>query len=447
MTVPAIPSITQNELYTFEISAKPPAEMSINIHAIGPLNVSPGSVTMNNSTTSARVNVTGNRLGQSSLQYTLSGPVADIFNTPEASPIFVGPRRREPNEINAYFRSVKNDIGLLNESCCMSKFLYPECPMTTDAVTFLSTCLWTTSNKMFETNGIVFARFKMLSIPLSISGIQIHYNEGTIITSLPKSSTCTSCEANRNKAVTQDQSKLPENFKNCYFYDIQPEDIADLLSSYALANTFIDQIHPLLPSWIGLELLEPTSHLSPSFKDGDFSTSLVEQEGVSRVEGCENVQPDYSGLYSVLKYSGNHPVQLRINEEIQRHNTAQQTVCMAVNLCQEMQSPLYIQLPQSIQDTVSKLTVFKPYEEAGWRYSLDTVTFHPTKKPVEIGSMYWNGTQMYTPNFPGADVEIGTFAYPSFTSLKEGYIRIKADPFGGFGVLSLNVENSEVGIS
>ena len=447
VTVPAIPTITQDELYTFEISAKPPTDMRINIHTIGPLNVSPGSVTVNNNTTTAMVNVTGYQLGQSSLQYTLSGPVAYSFNTPKASPIFIGPRSRGSNETNAYFRSVKNNIGLLNESCCMSKFLYSECPMTTEAVTFLSTCSWTTRNKTFATNGIVFARFKMLSVPLSIGGIEIHYNEGTITTSLSKSSTCTSCESNHNKAVTQYQPEVPENFENCYFYDIQPEDITDLLSSYALANTFIDQIRPLLPSWIGLELLELTSHLLPSFKDGDFSTSLVEQEGVSHVEGCQNVQPDYSGLYSVLKYSGNHHVKLRINEEIQTHDTAQQTVCMAVNLCQEMQSPLYMQLPQSIQDTVLNLTVFKLYEEAAWRYSLDTVTFHATKKPVEIGSMYWNGTQMYTPYFPGADMEIGTLAYPSFMSFNKGYVRIKADPFGGFGVLSLNVENSEVRFS
>ena len=51
---------------------------------------------------------------------------------------------------------------------------------------------------------------------------------------------------------------------------------------------------------------------------------------------------------------------------------------------------------------------------------------------------------MYTPYFPGADMEIGTFVYPSFTSSKEGYVRMKADPFGELGLLSLNVENSGV---
>ena len=447
VTVPAIPTITQNELYTFEVSAKPPTDMRINIHAIGPLNVSPRSVTVNSSTPTVRVDITGYRLGQSSLHYTLTGLPADSFNTPEDSPIFVGPRRRRPDETNAYFRSVKNNIGLLNESCCMSKFFYPECPMTTDAVTFLSTCSWTTSNKMFATNGIVFTRFKMLSVPLSISGIEIQYNKGTITTTLPKSSKCTSCEANHMKDVTQDQPKVPEEFKNCYFYNFQPEDVVDLLSSYALATTYIDRIHPLLPSWIGLQFLEPTSTAAPSFSDGDFSTSLVEQEDVSQIRGCESLQPDDPGLYSVLKYSGSHPVQLRINEEMQRHDTRTQTVCMAINLCQEMQSPLYIQLPQSVQNTISTLAVFEPYEEAGWRYSLDTVTFHPTKKSIEVDSMYWNGTQMYSPYFPGADVEIGTFAYPSFTSSKEGYVRIKADPFGELGVLSLNVENTEVSMS
>ena len=447
VVVPAIPTITQNESYTFEISAKPPTDMRINIHAIGPISVLPDSVTVDNSTSTVRVNVTGYRLGQSNLHYTLTGSPADRFNSPEDSPVFVGPRRRRPDETNVYFRSVKNNIGLLNESCCMSKFSYPECPMTTGAVTFLSTCSWTISNKMFTTNGIVFTRFKMLSVPLSISGIEIQYNKGTITTTLPKSSKCTSCEANHMKDVTQDQPKVPEEFKNCYFYNFQPEDIADLLSSYALATTYINRIRPLLPSWIGLQLLEPASTVAPSFSDGDFSTSLVEQEGVSHIEGCESLQPDNPGLYSVLKYSGNRPLEIRINEEIQRHNTSKRTTCMAINLCQEMQSPLYIQLPQSVQDTIFKFAILDPYEEVRWSYSLDTVTFHSTKKSIKIGSLYWNGTQMYIPHFPGTDMEIGTFAYPSFTSSKEGYVRIKAAPFGGLGVLSLNVDNTEVSMS
>ena len=81
-----------------------------------------------------------------------------------------------------------------------------------------------------------------------------------------------------------------------------------------------------------------------------------------------------------------------------------------------------MQLPQTVQSTISKLMLLKPYEEAGWSYSLDTVTFYPTKISISVSGMYWNGTSMYTSYFSGADMEIGTFVYPSFFSFKERYI-------------------------
>ena len=364
----------------------------------------------------------------------LSGPVADSFDTPEDSRIFVGPSERKDDEINAYFHSVRNDIGFLNESCCMSEFTYPECPMTTDAVSFSSTCSWGSNNNVYTTNGIVFARFKSLSVPLSISGIEINYNMGTIDTIVPKASLCMSCEANQDKLVTENRPMLPEGVENCYFYRIGSSDVADFLTSYALATTYINRISLLFPSWIGVRLLQSTSTSTQSISDSDFSTSLVEQEGVSGVKGCENIRADYPGLYSVLTYSGSHPIQLRINEETKMHQLRQQTVCLAVNLCQEMDSPVYAQLPQSVQNNIFKYTILKPYEDADWTYTLDTVAFYPMKRTVNINGMYWNGTSMYNPYFPGADTQVRTFIYPTFSSIKEGYVRIKDDPFGDHGV-------------
>ena len=67
----------------------------------------------------------------------------------------------------------------------------------------------------------MFARFKALSVPLSISGIVIDYNVGTIDTRVPDADPCVSCEANRDKLVPPDQPKVSEEFENCYFYPIQ----------------------------------------------------------------------------------------------------------------------------------------------------------------------------------------------------------------------------------
>ena len=444
MRIPAIPALSQNEVYKFEVSARPQTSMSMNIQSNGPLIVSPSSLTLSRSTPRGEVSVTGLRLGQYSLHYTLAGPEADSFDSPEDSRIFVSPRQRRPEEINAYFLSVKNEIGFLNESCCMSTFTYPECPMTTDTITFLSTCSWDASNNIHTTNGIVFSHYRSLNIPLSISGLEINYNRGMIDSSVSEASSCKPCGMNSNNLVTPGKSRIPDSSKNCYYYPIKPGDIADFLSSYALANTYIDRISPLLPSWIGVHLQKPASSTTPSFDDGDFSTSLVEQDDVSDIEGCELVQPESPGLYSVLRYAGSYDIQLRVYDEVQSHETGRQQICLAINLCEETQSPVYVQLPRMVQNTISQLALLKPYRDADWSFSLDTMSFYPIRKSVEIVSEYWNGTSMYTPHFPGANLEIGSLVYPSLSSSKEEYVRIKADSLGGLGTLSLYVENSEV---
>ena len=443
MTVPTIPTLSEGKEYKFNITARPEMDMHVDIEPDGPLNVIPETITLSRGAPRAEISVSGSRSGQYSLHYTLSGPTADIFDSPKDSRIFVGPKERKDDEINAYFRSVKSEMGYLNESCCLSTFTYPECPMTTDAVSFSSVCSWTSDNDIFTANGIVFARFKSLSVPLSVSGIEINYNMGRINTSVLKSSSCRSCEANKNNIVSQYQSKIPESFENCYFYKVQSGDVADFLTTYALANTFIHRISQLFPSWVGVQLSKPTLPFAQSFNDGDFSTSLVEQEGVSNIEHCDKLRPDYPGLYSVLAYAGGYHIQLRINEESEIHATREQTVCLAVNLCQEMNSPIYMQLPQSIQDSILKYTIFKPYKDADWSFSLDTVTFYPERKSVEFDNMYWNGTNMYSPYFPGVDVEIRSSVYLNFASSKEN-VRLKADPIGELGEVSLNVENSQV---
>ena len=444
ITVPAIPTIETNNVYKLEISARPLTNITVNIQGNSAITVSPSSVILSQSSPRADINVTGLSLGQYSLHYTLAGPEADSFDTPEDSRIFVSPRKRSPDKVDAYFQAVNNEVGFLNESCCMSTFTYPECPMTTDTVTFSSTCLWTARNTVHTTSGIVFAQFKMLSIPISISGIQIEYESGTIDTSVLEFGSCTACEANSNNLLSSDQHQAPDGPENCYHYPIDAGDTLDFLTSYALANTYIERISPLLPSWIGIRLLKPTSRNTPSFNDGDFSTSLAEQDGVADIERCAHIRPDSPGLYSVLRYGGSYDIQLRVYDEVQSHETDGQRICVAINLCEEMLSPVYVQLPRMVQNTISQLALLKPYRDADWSFSLDTVSFYPIRKSVEIAGEYWNGTSMYTPHFPGANLEIGSLVYPSLSSSKEEYVRIKADSLGGLGTLSLHVENSEV---
>ena len=188
----------------FNISAKPQMDLVIGLSAGRAVEVRPRTLVISRTSPTATFQMMGTRAGHYALRYELSGSVSDGFEVPENSPVLVS-QKRNLNEINRYFRSTHKEPGFLTESCCSSgrvDFMYGECPMSTESVIFQSTCTWLSRKSVnFETSGIVFAQYKTLSLPLSISGVKIEYDgeSGAISSSLSERpiSSCKQCPENR----------------------------------------------------------------------------------------------------------------------------------------------------------------------------------------------------------------------------------------------------------
>lgn len=425
VTTPTIPTLVENEMSSFDVSANPTSDIVVGLSGDSELKIKPQSITLNPQQTSASFEVTGQKAGQYTLRYDLSGTVAADFEMPDSSPILVSANRSE-DLVNRYFRYQRVDPGFLIESCCeASDLVYSECPMSTSSVKFRSSCSWASKGSQHETSGIVFAQYNSLILPLSISGINIGYVDNSISSCLSQVSSCTECSSNREALLTASSTlKTPD----CYFYHFNAGDVEDMLTSNSLANTFVDRLTQLLPPWFVATIPTNETDLS-SFKDTDFAASLVEQEDVAGVSGCESVQADDPGLYIVLRYG--RAFMVSVDQGSVRYVpsavTSGSPVCVAINLCKDVESPVYLGLPADVQPIVRQLPALALYNHENWQYSIESAALYSQGQEVTVTDMYWNGTELYSPVFPDADVRVTTTTTATFQSMQNGHISITAD--------------------
>ena len=423
---PLIPSLTKNESNTFEIAAYPDTELTVRIMSsfVRGLNVSPRSITFTPGNNNSQFSVNGSFAGQYALRYILSGFAADNFESPEESPVFVRELESEKKTTNAYFDAVRNEPGFLNESCCRSSVLEEECPMNINKIRFLSTCEWEEHNNQFESNGIVFAQINSLTVPLSISGLQIGYDEGAIESSMSPSPNCKSCDENRNKVVNIDKPADSEK-ENCYYYRFDSGDIEDFLNTRSLAQTFIQRIQPLFPDWATVSLSNIIRG-ETVYNTNDFAARLTNREDINSIGGCESIIAKEPGIYSVLSYS--RSLQLSLDGSNVTHMSTSTPICFAVNLCQEMESPAFVGLPREVQDTVKTLPVFQKYLSKH-SFSIDSVTMYNTIRTETVNDSYWNGVDTFYPELSG-DFKINTTATIVYSSSQQSFVHMKLDVDG-----------------
>lgn len=421
---PLIPTLIQNEKNTFNISARPPSDLVIGLNSPR-LRIKPTRVTLNRERTVASFEVSGKESGQHTLRYEVSGSISDEFEMPDSAPVLVS-KIRKPSSVNNYFRLLKTEPGIVRESCCQpDNFAYSECPMSTDRVVFRSTCAWTSYGTQHETSGVVFAQYKALTLPLSINGIGITYdNSGSIssqLSQLPISS-CEPCDHNQYAILSTKPLKTP----TCYYYKFDSGDIEDMLRSHALVRTFISRLSGLFPSWFGVSI--PAMNVN-SFQDIDFTSSLVERDDISSVSGCENIVAENAGLYILLRYEQSFALSIDGNSVLHNFSAEQDSapVCIAVNLCRGMESPVFLGLPPNVQGISHQLPVIAPYNLNGWQYIIKTVTLYNTAINFSTAGMFWNGSDYYKPDLPEFDLRVNAEARAVLGSSPNSSIEIESD--------------------
>ena len=402
LTVPSIPNIFVREERMFTVYGRPDENMEVTFSHQSGITVAPDKVTLNSTQTAMSFNVTSINPNYYLLRYLLSGPSAVEFKTPDDSSFLVQSSFMQSGNSDRYFQSIGQTVGLLDEGCCPSPdILYDGCPMSTETIRFLSSCEWSGREDSRDSTGVVFVSIKGLSLPLSVAGVNILNTARSIDIQSSQDSldNCDRCDLDVPEVTPM--NPLQSGPEECYFYEYQNSDLEVFLTSHAIAITYLERISILLPSWV--QLSYPSRMVgSQQITGHDFSTSLIEQTDLSLVDGCGSIDPDYPGLYSVFRHT--RSLEVEIFDDFMLYDANDNSVCMAVSLCQALQSPLYISIPSSAQTTLKEM-VAQAYLREGWQFSIDSVALYDIGRNISQIQTIWNGNEFYRPQLPLFDVK------------------------------------------
>ncbi|KAL5488776.1 hypothetical protein EMCRGX_G017770 [Ephydatia muelleri] len=380
------------------LSTPPGSQLVITVSVL-PINLAPNpSRTILSPRTEIKL-ATNAPLGIYTIQYSLSGQDANNFLTP-------------PNSIVMVVDSTANQTGgtkpgILKEGCCVPQnYTFYKCPSSTTQVILKSTCNWLPTSTTLNTSGIVFATTPQMSLPVSINGLSM---QNGVIQSTATSKKCVQCIS-----------------PGC---QLQLTDVNVLIAAYSLSTTYLENIRPLLPSWVKMNYSVPDINGYQRFDSYDLIAQIGDTVALKKLRGCESIISDVDGAYSALQF--NHPLRVKIGEESVLYNLdASSPLCFAVDVCRGVNSPLYIALNPQAQKATLSLSYLQPYFLKGWRINMNSLVMHTMNQLYELSDfLYWNG--MYPDHFPSLTYDLAV-NLNLFVQLNYGDLILKLQ-FSGLG--------------
>ena len=329
------------------------------------------------------------------INYRLSPKNARIEIRPSTKTVFIKDNSTQ-SSTNDYFTAVGVQQGQLRKGCCnLTEIDSLSCSGRVQKVWLTAACQWTSKGNTYQVPGVVFANGNKLSLPVSIAGYNSSQdNKGSLFTG---NSMCTPCRLNEQVCM----QVLPPS-ENCYCYNFTSSDIKNFLNSWALGQTYIANIQSLLPSWLELRVSFDSS-VSSTFSIYDYLAPVVlSGSNIQAVKGCNQITVKTTGIYSVLRYDKALEVTFEgktyTYDYSERVRTdADDTLCIAVNLCQGIESPVHMQLSRAIQHTVVS-QILSNFLNKGWSIEISTVTIFNVQRVERIDTKFWNGKKMVSPN-------------------------------------------------
>ena len=404
ISISTIPIIYSNQSSVeIEITASPSESITITLVASDSLDISPSNITLTIPST-AVFEISSLEPGQYIITYTVTGPSADDYEDSQSFVVLV----LEPESVqqpNRYFTQLGLDVGELRPGCCETASLSYQCPSSA-AASFPSTCSWSLQGTShYASNGIVYVSGSDVELPLSIAGTKVSVSADNVDSSLLDSSLpCSACSS---------------TVRSCYHFDFTPSDVFDLLQSRSLAQTYLRNIKTFLPSWLDFAI-NTTAHINDtSFSLLDYTTTLAVGSDVNNIVGCEGLDVENEGLYSVFRYDGHLIGQVESNKR--GHELSEEDpICFAVNLCRGPDAPVHITIPTSTLNAVTSLNQIQPYTSTGWQFVFREATVSNVRVPSLYSFpntiRYWNGNTWFTPSNQDFDLRLEATMNSQLTS-------------------------------
>ena len=404
INLPQIPPLVKDEKYSITIvGTSNTPRVTIGLFKKEEMNVRLSILTIfrpkPNENVIARVNT--KQTGIYTIDYKLSPRNALVEIRPSSMTVFIRERCNQTTT-NDYYIAVGVQQGQLRKGCCIPQdSVSLSCPNSLQRVLLTAACQWKSEGDTHQVPGVVFADGNGLSLPVSIAGYQYSQdNEGSLFTG---NSICTPCRPNEQVCM----QVLPPS-ENCYCYNFTSCDIQNFLNSWALGQTYITNIQSLLPSWLQLRVRFDSS-VASTFSAYDYLAPVVlPGSDIQDVKGCNHISIKTSDIYSLLRYDKGLEVKFEDKPYTYTYlepvrTDADDTLCIAVNLCQGIRSPVHMQLSRAIQHTVVS-QILSSFVDKGWSIEISTITFLILQRVEIFDTEFWNGKKMVSPNSVKIDI-------------------------------------------
>lgn len=278
------------------------------------------------------------------ISYNVSGTDADSFETPPPVRVIAVNNTDDISRVGESNSSESEIPDMLTPGCCTPYGLTYQCPYLTNTVRFTSTCSWNFESSGNQvTDGVTFVSAHGLTVPVSIAGTELTQiiSDG-IANTLPQTEhSCNECPSTNNS--------------DCSNYNFDPSDFLSLLSRRLLGASYLNYTDQLLPSWLTLRLLPQWLTENSTFSFKDYSTYLRTGDRTSDIESCQNLKLGSDRLYSIIIY--NNPIIVQLVDKLHTYTPQQnESICIAIDLCSDRDSPVHITLPPSIQGIINNFS-------------------------------------------------------------------------------------------
>ena len=389
ITTPDYQPLTLSTSEKFTFNAHPDFELIVKLTTgTTGLTIEPSAILNFSSTkTSAEVFITGERVGIYTIIYETSGSSSIQFQQPQPATILV---KGDISPAPQYFTSRGLEPGLLEAGSC--EFATPldyTCPKGNQQISFSSTCRWYDN----ASPGIIFSEYNDLNLPVAITGTRI------------------------SNITTDDQSRViplmgNDFLQQCNFdspqasCNFKPSDhvneIENFLMTEALGHTFLSQVEQLIPGWLVFSVDTSTSRTHDSTS---YMTDLVEADHLAETEGCADLFRVEDGIYAILKYSGS--LNFNVNSSMQNFAPQGSHVCFAINLCEGLNSPLSVTIPNEAQTLMNSLPFTQIIRNYGWDLTINSIAISSSPFSHDLtgsSNTYWFGNQEAIYKFPNSTI-------------------------------------------
>ena len=162
----------------------------------------------------------------------------------------------------------------------------------------------------------------------------------------------------------------------------------------------------LLPSWI--QLSARSNGQVDTLGDDSYIAQIM--TGEQLVDVCQNILTNKNTLHFIVRYDSSFVVRVS-GSQVMHIPSDNSLVCFTLELCSQGIPSFHIGLPTDVS-ALNQLELMTDLATAGWRMSLEAVTFSSVGSlvPANTMEMFWNGFSYQPVSFLGAHIGLrGTF--------------------------------------